>query len=112
VPNTFHTILLIAVAVIMTVLTRALPFLLFGGSRKMPSSVDVVAKTMPPAIMAVLVVYCVKSDLFTWTPSALATAIGVLSTVLLHLWKRNTLLSIAGGTILYMVCIHLIPGVL
>lgn len=72
----------------------------------MPSTVQKVSESLPPAIMAVLVVYCIKDSISSPGSGTIATGIAVLAVIGLHLWKRNTLLSIFGGTAVYMVCIQ------
>ena len=93
-----HSILLIAVSALITLLTRALPFLLFSGKRRMPAWLERLADKIPPAIIAVLVVYCVRSVSPAAPGELAATFLSLAVVVLLHLWKRNTLLSIAAGT--------------
>ena len=88
---------LIAVMAVVTFSTRALPFLLFGRGR-----------FLPPAVIAMLIVYCYRSVSFTavsgWAPAFIAGA----AVVSLHLWKKNDMLSIVGGTILYMVLVQVV----
>lgn len=102
-----HSIGIIAVAAIVTLFIRAIPFVLFGGKREVPATVNL-GKVLPPAIMVILVVYCVKGiDLFTGNhgiPELLSVAV----VAGLHIWKRNTLLSIAAGTILYMILVQVV----
>ena len=87
--------------IIVTLFIRAIPFVLFVGKREVPATVIYLGKVLPPAIMVILVVYCVKGiDLFTGNhgiPELLSIAV----VAGLHIWKRNTLLSIAAGTILH-----------
>lgn len=106
--NVPHSILLIAITTAITIFLRAFPFLLFGNGRQMPEAVRKAADILPPAIIAVLVIYCVKGDLFVWTAGALASFLAIVGVVIVHLWKRNTLLSIAVGTALYMVLIRVL----
>lgn len=101
------TLVLILTASVVTIILRALPFVLFGGNRQMPAVVHKVADLMPPAIIAVLVVYCLKNSIVNITMESLSAAFAAIATTLVHLWKRNTLASIAVGTIIYMVCIRL-----
>lgn len=97
---------IVLVAAACTFFTRVLPFALFGGRRKMPRSVEYLGKILPPAIMATLVVYCLKSvELTRFPASGLAELLAIGVVVVLHLWRRNTLLSIAGGTVCYMLLI-------
>lgn len=107
--NVLHSILLIAITSVVTFALRAVPFILFGGERKMPPLVQKVADKLPPAIMAVLVIYCLKDSLLSIGAGTLATGIAVVTVVVLHLWKRNTLLSIFAGTAIYMLCIRVLP---
>lgn len=110
--NTTHSILLIAVAVIVTFALRATPFVIFSGKRTMPESVKHVANLLPAAIIAVLVIYCLKADIITLGMNTLASALGVIVVVALHLWKRNILISIFCGTAVYMAALHMLPGLM
>ena len=98
----------IAVMAAVTFLTRALPFLLFDRGDRPPKLVLYLGKVLPPAIIAMLIVYCLRGITFVnaagWVPSLLA---GVTA-VLLHLWKGNDLLSIFGATGLYMVLVQVV----
>lgn len=100
----FLTIALCAAA---TILTRALPFLVFGG-KKTPAYVEYLGKALPAAIFGMLVIYCLKDvSLFTGM-HAVPELIAVAVTVGLHLWRRQMLLSIAGGTVCYMLLVQLV----
>lgn len=105
--NVTHSILLIIVAGIMSLICRATPFLIFSGKREMPKALKRITDALPPAIMAVLVIYCLKDAIAVINYSSLAALIAILSVVGIHLWKRNTLLSISVGTIIYMIMIRL-----
>ena len=98
----------IAVMAAVTLLTRALPFLLFDRGGKPPETVLYLGRVLPPAVIAMLVVYCLRgvelSTVSGWLPQAIAVA----AVVGLHKWKRNTLLSIFGGTLLYMVLVQMV----
>lgn len=101
-----HTLLLILVCAGVTIALRALPFLALGRGGQPPALVHRLGERLPPAVMAILVVYCLRSTSFAalsgWVPALAAGA----ATVALHVWRRNTLLSIAGGTLLYMLLIR------
>ncbi len=103
-----HSIGIIAVAAIVTLFIRAIPFVVFGGKREVPATVTYLGKVLPPAIMVILVIYCVKSiNLFSGShgiPELLSIAV----VAGLHIWKKNTLLSIAVGTVLYMVLVQVV----
>lgn len=105
--NTSRTILIILICGACTLLERALPFLIFRG-REVPAVVKYLGKVLPMAIMATLIVYCLKGVSFGsaagWVPQIAAS----LVTAGLHLWKRNSMLSIFGGTICCMVLTHLL----
>ena len=102
----FYAAAMIAVIALVTAALRFLPFFIFRGNRKTPKYIEYLGKVLPFAIMGMLVVYCLKGVTFTalenWLPYFLATA----AVVLLHLWKRNTLLSIVTGTVIYRVLVQ------
>lgn len=101
-----ETLASIAVMSAVTFLTRALPFLLFDRGEHPPKIVLYLGKVLLPAIIAMLIVYCMKGVTFStpagWIPTLLAGA----AAVLLHLWKGNDLISIFGATGLYMVLVQ------
>lgn len=103
-----YPVLVVVVSALVTMLTRFLPFWVFGTKRPVPEAVRYLGGILPPAIMATLVVYCLKSITPLTGNHGLPELIGVAVTALVHLWKRNTLLSIAGGTAVYMLLIHFI----
>ncbi len=100
--TTAYAIAMIAVAAICTFATRVAPFLLFNGSKPIPPIIRYLGSTLPPAVIALLVVYCLKNVGWVTVPELLCIAI----TALLHVWKHNNLLSIGVGTVLYMVLIQ------
>ena len=104
------TFLWSAVAVIaaVTALTRFLPFLLFHGKRKTPALLEKLGRVLPHAIMGMLVVYCLKDTSFSSLSTYLPALISCAVVVLLHLWRRNTLLSIVGGTLSYMLLVQFV----
>lgn len=98
---------IIAVCAAATFLTRVLPFVVFG-KRKIPAAVEYLGKILPPAIIAVLIVYCLRTTDFFGAYHGLAEILSIAVICVLHLWKRNTLLSIGAGTVLYMILIHIL----
>ena len=102
-----HDIWIVAVVVAVTVALRFLPFLIFNG-RNTPNVVQYLGKVLPYAIMGMLVVYCLKDVNITAGSHGLPELIAGILVVALHLWKRNTLLSIAGGTVAYMLLVQLV----
>lgn len=105
--NTMHILLVILAAAFVTFFIRAFPFLVFGKGERMSPALSFIGRTLPLSVIAVLVVYCLKDALFTSFSVLLPQLIGVVITALLHLWKRNNLISIAGGTAVYMILIRL-----
>ena len=103
-----YVVLAIFIAAVVTFSLRALPFLLFSGNRKMPDWLSRLGAVLPSAIMAVLIVYClkgVKSDIIgTGVPSAIAVLVVALS----YKWKHNTFLSILFGTAVYMLLLRIL----
>ena len=103
-----HDILLIAVVALVTALLRFLPFLIFGENRQTPPVIAYLGKVLPFATMGMLVVYCLKEVHFTASPFGVPELLGCLTVAGLHIWKRNTLLSIGGGTVFYMLLVQLV----
>jgi len=91
-----------------TLLTRSLPFILFPSGRKTPVYITYLGKVLPFAIIGMLVVYCLKGINLSSFPYALPELLAVAAVIALHLWKRNTLLSIGGGTLVYMLLIRFV----
>ena len=104
----FHSVLLILVCALVTMATRFLPFLLFGESRRTPPLITHLGKVLPFAIMGMLVVYCLKDISLTAAPFGLPELLGCAAVAGLHIWKRSTLLSIGGGTVLYMLLVQFV----
>lgn len=101
-----RSLVLIGVMAAVTMLLRFLPFVLF--SRNTPKPVLYLGEVLPYAIMAMLLVYCLKGVGFSEVGRWLPELISVLLVVLLHKWKHNVLLSILSGTVCYMVLVQLI----
>lgn len=106
--DNMQAIMVIAVASLVTVILRFLPFIIFSGNKETPEVINYLGKVLPYAIMAMLVVYCLKGTSFTAFPYGIPEAISCLVVVLLHLWKRNTLISIVSGTLCYMFLVQLV----
>ena len=103
---TAYALAAIAVMAAVTFLTRALPFLLFGREGDPPRIVLYLGKVLPPAVIAMLILYCLRGTSFAspagWAPALIAG----LFVAAVHLWKHNNLLSILGGTVLYMFLVQ------
>ena len=101
-------LLTIAVVAMGTMLTRFLPFLIFPGGKKAPPIVEKLGNLLPGAVFSLLVVYCLKNvNLFTGS-HGIPEAIAIAAITAVHIWKRNTLLSIATGTVVYMALVQTI----
>ena len=105
--ETMHALLIVLVCAGVTLALRAAPFAFFGGKDGVPPVIERLGKMLPPAIMAALVVYCLKSVPFgTFLGGAKQLLAGAV-VVLVHVLRRNTLLSIAVGTAAYMLLIRI-----
>ena len=104
--NNTHTALIIAVTGIVTILIRFLPFIVFSGKRKTPPFIAYLGKVLPYSIMGMLVVFCLKGTSVTSAPYGIPELIASVTVVVLHIFKRNTLLSIIVGTAVYMVLVQ------
>ena len=101
-------IITIGMCVLATLLTRFLPFLVFSEKKKTPKFIEYLGKALPAAIFALLVVYCLKNVDITAGSHGIPEFISVAVVTVLHLWKRKLLLSMAGGTLCYMLLVQLI----
>lgn len=104
----WQSVITIVMVVLGTMLTRFLPFLLFPANKPTPPYIQYLGKVLPFSVIGMLVIYCLKGVSLTAYAYGLPEALGILLTVLLHCWKRNMLLSIAGGTIFYMLLVQLV----
>ncbi len=89
-----------------TIFTRVLPFILFPENKKIPRYIKYLSDVLPYTIIGMLVIYCLKDISFNVRPYALPEIISIAVIAVLHLWKRNTLLSIGIGSVLYIVLIQ------
>lgn len=101
-----HAIVMILVAAVCTFATRVAPFLLFNGKKPIPPIVRYLGEALPPAVIALLVVYCLKNVNWLAAPHGAPELLCIAVTALLHIWKRNNLLSIGAGTALYMYLVQ------
>lgn len=104
--NTVHSLLIVAVMAVFTALTRFLPFLAFPEGRKRPKVITYLGTVLPYALIGMLVIYCFKSVSVFAYPYCIPELLAVVLVVLLHIWKRNTLISVFGGVIFYMVLVQ------
>ena len=101
-------IITIAMIVLGTMLTRFLPFLLFPAGKPTPKYIQYLGKVLPPAVFGLLVVYCLKDVSLLAGSHGLPELIAIAVVTVLHLWKRQMLVSIAGGTVCYMLLVQFV----
>ncbi len=98
----------IGITSLVTLATRALPFIIFSNGKKTPEFITYLGNKLPYAVMAMLVVYCLRGMSFSsasgFVPEIIASAITIGS----YIWKKNTLLSIILGTVVYMVLVQFV----
>ena len=104
--NAWETLSIIGVVIVCTFLTRALPFLVFKDSEKIPALILYLGRMLPMAIMFMLILYCIRSTSFLSYPYGIPELLGIGCVVILHLWKRNNMISIVGGTLVYMILVQ------
>jgi branched-subunit amino acid transport protein AzlD len=107
--STARIIGVILLSAVITFTLRALPFLLFHGERRMPQSLVALGKILPSAIMAVLIVYCLKDVGSDWSHIGIPKLVSVAVVAFSYKWKHNTLVSILAGTACYMALLQFIP---
>lgn len=100
--------LIILVVAITTFSTRVIPFLVFPKGKAIPKTVQYLGKVLTPAVIGMLVVYCLKNTPVLSNPYGIPELVSVLVVAVLHVWKRNNLLSIGVGTVLYMFLIQVV----
>lgn len=103
-----HMLITITLIALTTIALRFLPFWIFPPSKQPPALITYLGKVLPRAAIALLVVYAVKDVSIVTSPHGLPELIAILAIVVVHVFKRNTLLSIATGTILYMMMVQLV----
>lgn len=101
-------VITIALCALATMVTRFLPFLIFRANKPAPKYIQYLGKALPAAIFGMLVVYCLKNVSILTGSHGLPELLAIALVVVLHLWKRNMLLSIAGGTVCYMLLVQLV----
>ena len=104
--NNTYVISMTVVAALVTAGLRFAPFLIFGKGRQTPAIITYLGKVLPFSIMGMLVVYCMKDVSFLSAPHGIPELLGCVIVALLHIWKRNTLLSIGVGTVSYMLMVQ------
>lgn len=97
---------IIAVIATITAMFRFAPFLIF--SKSPPKQILYLGKVLPPAVMSMLIVYCLKNTSFTMYPFGVPEVLAMMFVIIVHRWRRNTLLSVAGGTLFYMLMMQVV----
>lgn len=106
--NNLHSILLIVVISLVTMVIRFLPMWIFGNGQQTPVIIQYLGKVLPYAIMGMLVVFCLKGVSLVSAPHGIPELIACGVVVGLHIWKRNTAISIVGGTVVYMLLVQMV----
>ena len=101
-------VITIVMVIIGTMVTRFLPFLLFPAGKPTPKYIQYLGKVLPAAVFGLLVIYCLKDVSIFSSSHGLPELISIMVVVALHWWKKQMLLSIAGGTICYMLLVQLL----
>ena len=99
-------IITIGAVVLGTVITRSLPFLIFPAGKETPDFIKYLGRVLPAAVFGMLVIYCLRNVDFLSGSHGAPELIAIAAVTLLHVWKRQMLLSIAGGTIIYMFLVQ------
>ena len=100
-------IVTIAAIVVATMLTKFIPFLLFPAGKPTPKYIQYLGKVLPAAVFGLLVIYCLKDVSLFAGSHGIPELISIVLVIALHLWKKQMLVSIAGGTICYMLLVQL-----
>lgn len=101
-----ESIIIILVVSVTIFSTRLIPFLFFPKGKPIPPMVQYLGKVLPPAVIGMLMIYCLKAVRLTRYPHGLPELISIAAVILLHVWKSSNLLSIGVGTVLYMILIQ------
>lgn len=101
-------IITISMVILATVLTRFLPFIVFPAGKETPKFIKYLGKVLPAAVFGLLVIYCLKNVSIIGGSHGIPELIAILCVVGIHLWKRQMLLSIATGTVVYMLLVQLV----
>ena len=106
--NVNYTLSAILVMAAVTFGTRIVPFIFFGKNNDTPQYIVYIGNYLPPAVITMLIIYCLRNVNLSEFPFGIPEIIGIITVAILHIWKRNNLISIIGGTVLYMIVVQLI----
>jgi len=104
--STSQSIIMILVIAFGTLITRALPFILFPDNKEVPGYIKYLGDVIPFAAIGMLIIYCLKGVSLFNAPYGLPEAAAISAVILIHLWKNNTFLSIGAGTLIYMLLVQ------
>ena len=102
------SLIMIAAVAIATFATRAASFVVFPKGKEVPPTVKYIGMVLPPAVIGMLVVYCLRSTQLFAYPYGIPELIACLAVIGLHAWKRNVMLSVGAGTVLYMALVQMV----
>ena len=102
------SLIMIAAVAIATFATRAASFVVFPKGKEVPPTVKYIGMVLPPAVIGMLVVYCLRSTQLFAYPYGIPELIACLAVIGLHAWRRNVLLSVGAGTVLYMALVQMV----
>ena len=103
-----HAMIVILIMGLVTFATRIVPVLIFGRGEKVPDYIMYLGRTVPYTAMGLLIVYCLKDVSITSAPHALPEIIAMAAVIGSYLWKRNSILSVVAGTVLYMFLVQVV----
>lgn len=103
-----QTLIIIFAVALGTMITRFVPFVLFPENKKPPKIISDLGRLLPPAMMGLLVIYCLRNVSLLAGARGVPELLAIIVIVILHLWKRNVLLSIGAGTLVYMVLVQVV----
>ena len=103
-----QTLIIIAAIALGVQISRWLPFLAFSGKKEMPPFIKYLGRVLPPALMGLIVVYCFKGTKLLTGSHGLPELIASAVVILTYKWKENLLLSVGGGTVVYMLLVQLV----
>ncbi|MBU5214905.1 branched-chain amino acid transporter permease [Heyndrickxia oleronia] len=106
--NITQQIIIVAMVVFGTMLTRFVPFIVFPSGKNTPKYIQYLGKVLPSSVFGLLVIYSLKDVRILSGSHGIPELLGVITVVILHFWKKNMFLSIAGGTIIYMLLVQMV----
>ncbi len=106
--STVHGIIIVLVCSAVTIILRAFPYIVFPEGREIPKTVKYLSDVFPGAVIGMLIIYCLKDVSITSAPFGMPELIAIAITALLHILRKNTLLSVLSGTVIYMILIQFV----